>query len=536
MLANGGGLTKSLSVQREERVSELRAHTDSEDILIVADDPDLAEAASASLSAAGYNVQVYADGVAAMQDMKGGPRPDLILLDLTMPGMSGWEFRAQQRFSADWCDIPLVVLSAKNSVMARAIDADGLLTKPLEPAHLLEVTRRVLQASKSKYVEARAQELERLSSLGTLAAGLAHEVNNPLAILLGYVQVLRNSLTPRGSAPSHERVDQALDNIEHAATRIGSVVRELANFARSQDVSSADVTQVLEGCARLVANRIRMRGQLERTYDKVPPVAGNPARLGQVFLTLLIRAVHLLELDDRPNRFIRLAIKQSASGLIAVSITDSGPGPINPIELQRIFLPSRSRKMASLAVPDLYLANTIIQDLGGTMSATGTPQGGTTFELLLPALESSGEEVSEASKGPVVRGKGRARIFVIDDEVNLCSMLELLLSDSYDVTTESDPALGLERLLREPPTDLVLCDLMMPKLSGRQIYETLQVRRPELASRIMFMTGGAFTEAASDFLGKFPASIMKPFDVRELVDAIEKRLVELGRVDGQATA
>jgi CheY-like chemotaxis protein len=167
-------------------------------VMLVEDDQDMGDAIAIVLQHAGYKVERCYDGTEALQQLSEGKTPDLILLDLKMPNMDGWQFRVEQRGRQEWSSIPVVVITADKSAPAAAIDADRYLQKPIQPSTLLDAVERLLLAREGVRLEMRAAELDRLSSLGVLAAGIAHEINNPLAVVLGSLELVQHCLRELG--------------------------------------------------------------------------------------------------------------------------------------------------------------------------------------------------------------------------------------------------------------------------------------------------------------------------------------------------
>jgi len=267
-------------------------------VMVVEDDQRIGEALTHLLHAEGYRVDRCCDGREAIAHLRAGTHPDVILLDLMMPHVNGWEFRVQQKDEPEWAEIPVIVMSADDSPQASAIDADAYLKKPVDDTVLLDSLGRLLHGRDQARRDARAAELDRMNALGVLAAGLTHEITSK-----------------------------------------------------------------------------------------------------------------------------------------------------------------------------------------------------------------------------------RASVLVVDDETMMCDLLRNMLEEKYDVTTISNPREALPKLLQGESFDLVLCDLMMPELTGMDLYTELSKTRPEQAARFVFMTGGTFTDRARDFLDQIEgAPLNKPFRAEELYAMVSQRL------------
>src|SRR2546421_482705 len=167
-------------------------------ILVVEDDQEILGTLSGLLEEEGYDVQSVGDGRGALARLRRGPVPELIILDLMMPGMDGWEFRTIQRADPQLADIPVVAISADTSAKAAAIDATRFLRKPFRFTELLEVVRKIISDREQRRIRARLAEAERLASLGTLAAGAAHEIANPLSFTVANLGTIDEQLARMG--------------------------------------------------------------------------------------------------------------------------------------------------------------------------------------------------------------------------------------------------------------------------------------------------------------------------------------------------
>jgi CheY-like chemotaxis protein len=497
-------------------------------VLIVDDDDDLAESLAVVLDEHGFLSKRCEDAMGALQTLEREELPDLILLDLMMPRMNGWEFRALQRRNAAWASIPVIALTGNTSAQAAVMDADAFITKPVQASTLMLSIRTVLAERDRKQAEARARELERLTSLSVLASGLAHEINNPLSVALGYIAVARRASGQLARiASSHEgevatqlrRLDDALQQIEESNKRVAAVVKEVGSFARVTGSEAVDVAEALDGSVRLLANQIRLKARLERSYEPVPRVFASPAGLAQLFLDVLIRAVHAIPEGSPNDNVIRLSVSARGEHDVLITISDTG----------RLLKPQGARPSA-LHDPHLRgtlepsIAHRLVQELGGTVELASADGAGTTVLISLPGMPVAPElpplSPARPSQAPV-----RPRVLVIDDEPRICSLLELMLQDRYQVEVFANPVTALARLQGGAPVDVILCDLMMPELTGMDLYERLRHSHPALASRMVFMTGGTFSDRSREFVAKRGTYLQKPFS-EEAVQAAIARVVD----------
>jgi CheY-like chemotaxis protein len=333
-------------------------------VMVIDDDDHLREAMALLLETHGYDVDGCADARQALERLEQGAAPDVIVLDLLMPEMDGWQFRIAQKREARWARIPVVALSGDTSPKARAIDAHVYLSKPVEDVVLLQTVEQLVHALAAARIREHLQSSDQQALLGAIA----HEVNNPLSFVLG-------------------------------------------NLELAQQMTSEPPAALTEPMAEL--RRVLARSQ--RGAERIRSVM---------------------------------------------------------------------RSVSSFAAP-----------------------------------------VSRSSKPPTLRPRRRrARLCVIDDEPMMCELIGALLAGDYEVSAFTDPRAALNAL-RTRSFDVVLCDLMMPELTGMDLFEAVSQERPELAQRFVFITGGAYTERTRAFMASVVCpQIIKPFHRQELIAAVEAKL------------
>ena len=358
-------------------------------ILLVEDDADLRAALGDALAAAGHTVVSAADGADGLRKMS-ECRPDVVVLDLMMPRLDGWQFRVAQRSDPTLAATPVVVISASDSPTAAAVDADLYLTKPLDAKTLLRAIDDVINANARRLEPARVAQAERLAALGTLAAGIAHEINNPLTyVLLQLSQALRllPVLAIDGSRRGLEQVEALVRSSLEGAERIRGITVGIRTFTRSEDTAlkRVDVRVPMDAALRLVGNEIRHRARLVTSYTEPPLVMANEGRLGQVLLNLITNAVQAIPDGDAMNHEIRVTAGADAQGDLIMEISDTGSG-VAPHLLARIFEPYFSTKPVGQGTGlGLSISHHIIASLDGTLSVTSEAGHGATFRVQLPA-------------------------------------------------------------------------------------------------------------------------------------------------------
>jgi two-component system cell cycle sensor histidine kinase/response regulator CckA len=517
-------------------------------LLVVEDDVDIREALDGLLSMEGFRVSGCSNGREALDWLRASPRPDLIVLDLMMPVMDGWQFRVAQKDDPELATIPVLALSADSTAKAAAIDAEAYLKKPVDYDTLIDTIDRLLVASEHRELQARLAQTDRLTSLGTLAAGVAHEINNPLAYVLlnlGYVSDELPKLlkgvreeAKHGSRASDARslADEVLLAIDHArngADRIREIVRGLKTFSRPENETrvALDVSQVLESTLAMVANEIRHRAKLVKDLTPGCEVMANEARLGQVLLNLLVNAVQALPDERARTNEIRVVVAPAENDRIVIEVHDNGVGIPSQVR-GRIFEPFFTTKPVGIGTGlGLAICHGIVTSLGGTLTFESEVGKGTIFRVDLPgASQTIGAAAAEraAARRPSITPKpapASARILVVDDEPIVCCSLERLLAKEGEVIAVASARQALGFFEAGERFEFILCDLMLPEMDAPAFYDAVSKIDPAQADRMAFMTGGVFTARARDFLARVSnPRLGKPFDVEALLSLVRERV------------
>jgi two-component system cell cycle sensor histidine kinase/response regulator CckA len=323
-----------------------------------------------------------------------------------------------------------------------------------------------------------------------------------------------------GAGPSAAEWAEMAKEALQGSERIRKIVRGLKTFSRAEEERRAvlDVRPVLELSINMAFNEIRHRARLVRDFGEIPLVEADDARLGQVFVNLLVNAAQALPEGDVETHEIRIVTATDAQGRAVVEVRDTGTG-IPEHVLGRIFDPFFTTKPIGVGTGlGLAVCHNLVVALGGEITGSNQATRGAVFRVVLPPASGALPEVP-APVAPAASGR-RAAVLVVDDERAVGVTLGRVLRD-HDVTLVTSAREALELLLAEKPFDVVLSDLMMPEMSGMELYDELARRRPQAAERMVFITGGAFTPAADAFLARIANErIDKPFDataVRELV-------------------
>ncbi len=368
-------------------------------ILLVEDDVELREALSDALTAEGHRVQAVGDGREALRAMR-SERPDVVVLDLMMPVMDGWQFRLEQRRDPALAECPVVAISASQSPTAAAIDADVFLQKPLDVRSLIGAIEDVLLQRQRMADTARTAEAERMVALATLSAGLAHEINNPLTYVLLHLTRAVRTLPGLATDQNRKRVGEIEALIRDALEGVGrirGVTASIRAFSRIEDRARVpvDLRSVVDSALKVVAADLRLRARLRREFADVPPVLGNETRLAQVFLNLLTNAVQAIPEGHRDAHEVKVATLTDERGRAVVEICDTGPGI--PDHLQgRIFEPFFSTKPVGQGSGlGLSICHGIVTAHGGEIQVSSQVGRGTTFRVILPAAEVEQPQAAE---------------------------------------------------------------------------------------------------------------------------------------------
>lgn len=375
-------------------------------------------------------------------------------------------------------------------------------------------------------LQTRLIQADRMASVGTLAAGVAHEINNPLAYVTLNLEYLIRAL-PRfsGDPATLDRLLDRLAEAHHGARRVSAIVSDLRTFSQPelQERSAVDIGDVIRDAVKVATPQLGDETNLVLHLDEpIPLVGGSGTRLEQVFVNLLINAAQARK-EPPASQSIRVSVFEE-NGHVVVEVSDTGRGiPAHLVD--RVFDPFFTTKArghgTGLGLP---ICHRLVTSMRGEIAVESVPGEGTTFRVSLPALGPS-ETIALEEPAPAAGPSGpskRARLLVIDDEPIVADMLMRTLSEEHDVTvaTNADDAL---KLLLSREFDVVFCDLLMPEVSGMALYAELRERRPGLEDRLVFMTGGAFTPKAAEFLSNVPnQTLKKPFDLDEIARVVEE--------------
>ncbi len=369
-------------------------------------------------------------------------------------------------------------------------------------------------------LRAKLMVADRMSSVGMLAAGVAHEINSPLAYVISNLEMIAEELRAPldGALAGRMRdIEEMTSDAREGAERVRKIVRGMKTFSRADEERRVplDVRAVLDLSCNMAFNEIRHRARLVKDYGDIPTVEADEARIGQVFVNLLINAAQAIDEGRTDENEIRISTKTDGAGRAVIEIRDTGAG-IPESARGRIFDPFFTTKPIGIGSGlGLAICHGIVTDLGGEIEVESKVGEGSLFRVSLPAalLEAASPLPPVSRKSLPVR---RGRVLVVDDDVMLGRAMRRILA-GHDVTVMTSASEVRDRLLAGDRFDVILCDLMMPTMTGMQLHAELLREVPEVVERMVFMTGGAFTPSARAFLDEVSNErLEKPIDMRNL--------------------
>jgi PAS domain S-box-containing protein len=389
-----------------------------------------------------------------------------------------------------------------------------------------DITEAVEAKEKERELQQELNITSRLASIGEVAAGIAHEINNPLTGVIGFAQMLTQMDVP-------EDIKEAVEVIDDGAKRTAGIVEKLLTFARRNkpEKEYVDINSILMSAIDIRAYEMRINN-IEVTTDLVldlPRTMANVGQLQQVFLNIIINAEHAMAAHEGGTLSIKT---ERVNGNVRVSIGDDGPG-ISKENIGKLFDPFFTTKDSDEGTGlGLSISYGIIKEHGGIIRVESKLGKGTTFIIDLPVLtEVEKTEVDEASKQGTENVTG-AKILVVDDEPNICRVLDRLLTrEGHNVETMSCAQMALEKL-NGTKYDLILLDIKMPGMNGIEFYNHLKDIAPSLQRKVVCITGDVISAKNKAFLekAKIPC-ITKPFAVDELIHRVKLGLG--GKVDNE---
>ncbi|HET6373155.1 MAG TPA: ATP-binding protein [Candidatus Polarisedimenticolia bacterium] len=373
-----------------------------------------------------------------------------------------------------------------------------------------------LEEAQSHLVQA-----EKMSAVGLLVSGVAHELNNPLAGVIGYSQLLMKSDTD-------EKVRRGLEKINREAERCKKIVQNLQTFARKHKPQKdyIGINGILEGTLELRSYQLKVDNikVISELDPDLPKTMADFHQLQQVFLNIVINAHHAMASTGAEGSLTLRS--QHRDGMILVEIEDTGPG-ISPENIGRIFDPFFTTKEVGQGTGlGLSICYGIIQEHKGRISARNSSSGGAVFTVELPVIEidATGDALKKPTEDPLPEDLPGRNILVVDDEPAIIDILyQVLKGDGHRVDTALNGTVALRKIQKEQ-YDLIISDLKMPGMNGQELYERVRELDHDLSRRIIFSTGDVLSSDTHGFLEKSGNSyLQKPFEldaIRRIVHAV----------------
>jgi signal transduction histidine kinase len=472
---------------------------------------------------------------------------DVVISDYALPAFSATAAFSMVRERN--LDLPFIVVSDTigDEVAMEAMRTgvhDFLLKGQLRrlPAAIERELREAAIRAERRKIQEQLLISDRMASVGTLAAGVAHEINNPLAVVLGNLQSMSKdvqqlargleSLQDSAGTASTARIarlqstaaalSDALRDADEAGERVRTIVRDLRVFSRSEGEirEAVDVHGVLESSLRMARNEIRHRATVVRHFGDVPRVYANEARLGQVLLNVIVNAAQAIPEGKANENTITIATRRLAE-MVAVEITDTGGG-IAPDILPRIFDVFYTTKAIGVGTGlGLAICHRIVTAMNGRIEAESRLGSGTTIRVVLPRARTGRTLGVPILPSPLDEPPPQRSVLAIEDEPAVGRTIQrLLIPHRVTVVTRAREALA--RIGAGERFDVILCDVMMPEMTGIDFHAQLRETRPDLADQVIFLSGGAFTPRAREFFARVPnPRVDKPIDAAKLRGLVE---------------
>lgn len=418
------------------------------------------------------------------------------------------------------------VLRKRAGSVDREIEADARFyvaraTSPSLPyagRHSRGVVITVRDVTEERGLQEQLFQSSKLAAIGELAAGLAHEINNPLTAVLGYAELLLMDV-------KDENVRESLDNIRRQGLRARDIVQNLLRFARARelDQGGVDLNVAVRQTVDLLRRQLELDNiQVVETYDPdLPPPSADASQLQQVVLNLLQNAHDAISLSGKGSR-VMVRTRRSGKDKLAFEVEDDGPG-IPKDTRERIFNPFFTTKPPGKGTGlGLTISHKIVENHGGRISVRSRRGGGARFVVELPLRHLPDPPASEEGLKPGDQPSG-LRILLVDDDPDVLKVTGRMLEEAGHHLDKADRAQEALERLAGADYDVIILDIKMPDLSGQDLYRLLEEQHPELTPRVLFVTGLAMARETESFLQKTGRPLLnKPFSSEDLLTAVAR--------------
>lgn len=517
-------------------------------VLLIDDEPGDREIVREALSHSQLDLVLEeANSTEAAKPFLSAHQVDCVLLDIRTPEDT------ELNWVPELGQVPVIVLTStrKGVLPEKAIQLGAQDYLPLDDLNGSTMDRAIRYAIERKQTELLRTKLhhaERLAALGGLAASVAHEVNNPSSFVLANLLSLReylaqftelvSTLQDRGavsepelksrlesfSAAGNKGLFEMTDDSIEGMRRITSIVRQMQTFSRAEDsqepVAPVSLNKVAEWSCLLAWPQIRHRARLEKQFDgALPMFSGHQARLGQVVTNLLVNAAQALDDGDPETDLIRISTKFT-DGMFELAVEDSGPGIPDAIR-DRVLDPFFTTKPVGQGTGlGLSVSLEIVKAHRGELHIETREGSGTRIRVTLPQDTGLIPTLPMVELTPC-RNNNRLRVLLVDDEPAVIRAYRRLLH-KHDILA-GDAHFAVQTVAEDQAFDAIICDLMMPGIDGPAFYEFLEQQFPSLAQKVVFLTGGVFTDRAKAFVTRIDNCVLqKPVTRESLLDALAK--------------
>jgi signal transduction histidine kinase len=433
--------------------------------------------------------------------------------------------------------VPLGYLGAHPSAALAALEAGADESGVATEACLSQLATFVDRLEVRAQMRAQGQRLqdtlahaERLTALGTLVAGVGHEINNPLSSIMLYLHAARHYLLPELGPKAATEAVSMLDDMGAAADAIATIVRDLRVFARTDENEPAqvvDAEDLVEQALRMIGSELPHNAALERDYAQgLPKIVVPRNRVTQVLVNVLVNAVHAIRELERDEHRIRISTRADEDSLV-IAVSDTGPG-IAQEQLTRIFDPFFTTKREEIGTGlGLSISRTILRRIGGELTVDSIYGEGATFVCVLPLpTREMTRDAFKHTGSPIPKGLRRAAsILIIDGDPRIRRSYARALSDSYRIVTAADGTEAIELLESGTHVDAVVLELALPEQDGRTVLSWLAAHRPALRKRALIVTAAGSSTQFGDFLRTTDEHVLhKPVRGDALLAALQERL------------
>jgi signal transduction histidine kinase/ActR/RegA family two-component response regulator len=363
---------------------------------------------------------------------------------------------------------------------------------------------------------------EHMASLGLMAAGVAHEINNPLSYILSNL-----------SFAAGRAIDQesrlALREALEGAGRVRDIVRDLKTLSRmesEEDLKPVDVRNAVDAALKLAFDEVRHRARIQRHFNEVPRVLGDETRLVQVMLNLVTNAAQSIATGAPEDNQITVEVKMAETAAeVEIVVIDTGAG-ISEAHLPKVFEPFFTTKPVGEGTGlGLSICHRLIHAMGGRIHVSSEEGKGSRFSVILCVATTAHELQAPHSELAPSSLRG-LRLLIVDDDVLVARAVRRMFDKEFRVEIALDGSSALAKLA-EADYDVVLCDVMMPGISGLDVYRQVRTNNEGLARRFVFATGGLFSQELSDNVKRLSNMIVeKPFDPEELRRVIKAAIAQ----------